>query len=155
MADQDDLVTRLFSVWDDVPADDDAAEGAFRALYTDPVRINGTDVPIAQLVRRARMTSAALQGRTTELLSQVTTGERTAVAFRMHGRHVGPMDTPLGPVAGDGRSVSMQVIDLLTVREGRISEIWMVADLLGMLASTGAVRVATDEQARASSSSKA
>jgi ketosteroid isomerase-like protein len=158
MTDQDDLVTRLLSVWDDVPADDAAAEAAFRALYTDPVRINGTEVPVAQLVRRARMTSAALQGRTTELLSQVTTGDRTAVAFRMHGRHVGPMDTPLGPVAGDGRPVTMQVIDLLTVREGRISEIWMVADLLGMLASTGAVRLATaetDEQAVPASSRKA
>jgi hypothetical protein len=39
----------------------------------------------------------------------------------------------------------MQVIDVLTVREGRISEIWMVADRLGMLAGTGAVRLATDE----------
>jgi ketosteroid isomerase-like protein len=155
VADQDDLVTRLFSIWDDVPADDDAAETAFRALYTDPVRINGTAVPIAQLVRRARTMSAALEARTTELLSQVTTGDRTAVAFRMHGRHVGPIDTPLGPVAGEGRPVSMQVIDLLTVREGRISEIWMVADLLGMLASTGAVRVATDERATPSSSSTA
>jgi predicted ester cyclase len=141
MADQDDLVTRLFGVWDAVPADDDAAEAAFRALYTDPVRINGTDVPIAQLVRRARVMSAAFAGRTTELLSQVTTGDRTAVAFRIHGRHVGPMDSPLGPVAGSGQTVSLQVIDLLTVRDGRISEIWMVADLLGMLASTGAVRL--------------
>jgi SnoaL-like polyketide cyclase len=155
VADQDDLVTRLFSVWDDVPADDDAAEAAFRALYTDPVRINGTDVPIAQLVRRARTMSAALEARSTELISQVTAGDRTAVAFRMHGRHVGPMDTPLGPVAGAGRPVSVQVIDLLMVREGRISEIWMVADLLGMLASSGAVRVATDERATPSSSSTA
>jgi ketosteroid isomerase-like protein len=147
MADQDDLVTRLFGVWDDVPADDDAAEAAFRELYTDPVRINGTDVSVEQLVRRARMMSAALAGRTTELLSVLAAGDRTAVAFRMRGRHVGPMDTPLGPVAGDGRPVSMQVIDLLTVRDGRISEIWMVADLLGMLASTGAVRPASDERA--------
>src|SRR5205807_9308415 len=56
------------------------------ALYTDPVRINGTDVRIAQLVRRARTMSAALEARTTELISQVTAGDRTVVAFRMHGR---------------------------------------------------------------------
>jgi ketosteroid isomerase-like protein len=151
LADGDDLVTRLFAVWDDVPADDEAAEAAFRELYTDPVRVNGADVTIAQLVRRARMTSAALVGRTTELLAQASTGDRTAIAFRMHGRHVGPMDTPLGPVAGTGQSVSMQVIDLLTVQDGHISEIWMVADLLGMLACTGAVRTAGGDRGDARS----
>jgi SnoaL-like polyketide cyclase len=145
MAEQDDLVTRLFALWDQLPADDDGARTAFRELYTDPVRINGVDVPIEQLVRRARMMSAALAGRTTQMLSQMTTGDRTAVAFRMHGRHVGPMDTPLGPVDGNGQAVSMQIIDLLTVREGRISEIWMAADLLGMLAGSGAVRPATQD----------
>jgi hypothetical protein len=33
----------------------------------------------------------------------------------------------------------MQVIDVLTLRGGRISEIWMVADQLGLLARLGAV----------------
>ena len=139
MADRNDLVGRLLGVWDRVPDDDAAALASFRELYTDPVRINGADVPVEQLVRRARMMSAAIVGRTTELLSQAALGDRTAVAFRMRGRHVGPIDTPLGPIAGDGRTVSVQVIDLLTVRDARISEIWMVADMLGMLASTGAL----------------
>jgi predicted ester cyclase len=144
MSDQDDLVTRLFGLWDDVPAADAQAQEAFRALYTDPVRINGAEVSVEQLVRRARMMTAALSGRSTELLSQVRTGDQTAVAFRMYGRHVGPLDTPLGQVSGHGERVSMQVIDVLTVRNGRISDIWMVADLLGLLSSVAAVRLATD-----------
>jgi hypothetical protein len=46
----------------------------------------------------------------------------------------------------------MQLVDLLTVRDGRISEIWMLADLLGMLATTGAVRPTIDDrELRASS----
>jgi ketosteroid isomerase-like protein len=152
MADQADLVTRLFRLWDDVPPTDDAAQAAFRELYTDPVRINGADMTVDQLVRRARVMSAALGDRTTQVLSQVTAGDRTAVAFRMHGRHVGPMDTPLGPVTGTGDPVSRQVIDVLTLREGRIGEIWMVADMLGLLAGAGAVRLATDERPGSSSS---
>ena len=155
MAAQDDLVTRLLGLWDQVPADDDEARRAFGRLYTDPVRINGVDVPVERLVRRARMMSAALVDRSTEVLSVAGATDRTTVTFRMHGRHVGPMDTPLGPVTGDGHAVSMQVIDLLTVRDGRISEIWMVADLLGMLAGTGAVRQATDDVAAAHSSAEA
>jgi predicted ester cyclase len=151
-AEQDDLVTRLFTLWDDVPGAEDAAQAAFRELYTDPVRINGVDMAVAELVRRARSMSAALADRTTEILSVVTDGDRTAVAFRLHGRHVGAMDTPLGPVTGTGDPVSMQVIDVLTLRDGRIAEIWMVADMLGLLARIGAVHLATDEHAGSASS---
>ena len=35
------LVDRLMAVWLDPPADDAAGVAAFRALYTDPVDVNG------------------------------------------------------------------------------------------------------------------
>jgi predicted ester cyclase len=138
----DDLVTRLFTLWDDLPATDDAARRAFLQLYEDPVRINGTELPVDDLVRRARMMGTALRQRSTEVLSVVSTPDRVAVAFRMNGLLSGPLDTPLGPVTGDGEPVTMQVIDVLTVRGGRISEIWMVADQLGLLTRLGVVRLA-------------
>ena len=72
----DDLVTRLFQLWDDVPAGE-AAVAAFRELYADPVRINGTDMTVEQFAERAQRTAAALAGRSTQVLSQVSTGNRT------------------------------------------------------------------------------
>jgi hypothetical protein len=135
----DDLVRRLFTVWDDLPPSDDDARSAFLGLYEDPVRVNGSVLPVDDLVRRARAMAAALRQRSTEVLSVVSTPERVAVAFRIHGLLSGPLDTPLGPVTGDGEPVTMQVIDVLTLRGGRISEIWMVADQLGLLTRLGAV----------------
>jgi|1186.fasta_scaffold05028_2 hypothetical protein len=136
----DDLVTRLFQLWDDVP-EGEGAITAFRELYADPVRINGVDMTVEQLAERARRTSAALAGRSTQLLSQVSNGDRTAVAFRMTGRHVGPLDTPLGLAAATGEVLTVDVIDLLLVTDGRISEIFMTADYLGALGRAGAVRL--------------
>jgi ketosteroid isomerase-like protein len=137
----DDLVARLLRLWDGVPEREEAALAAFRELYADPVRINGTDMTVEQLVERARRTAAALAGRTSQVLSQVSTGNRTAVAFRMTGRHVGPIDTPLGQVPATGQVLVVDVIDLLLVRDGRISEIFMTADYLGALGRAGAVRL--------------
>jgi predicted ester cyclase len=137
--DADDLVTRLLRVWDDLPDSDEDARVAFLTLYTDPVRINGAETPIDDLVVRARMMRGALHERSTEVLSVVSSQDRVAVAFRMHGVLAGPLDTPIGPVPGSGETVTMQVIDVLTLTEGRISEIWMVADQLGLLARLGAV----------------
>ena len=141
--DADDLVARLFRLWDDLPATDDEARTAFLGLYTDPVRINGIAMPVDELVRRARVMGGALRDRSTEVLSVVSTPDRLAVAFRIHGLLVGALDTPLGPVPGSGEQVTMQVIDVLVLREGRISEIWMVADQLGLLARLGAVTLTT------------
>jgi len=139
----DDLVTRLLHLWDDVP-EGEAAVAAFRELYTDPVRINGADMTVEQLVQRAQRTAAALAGRTTQVLSQVSAGNRTAVAFRMSGRHVGPLDTPLGPVPATGQVLTVDVMDLLVLTDGRISEIFMTADYLGALGRAGAVRLTDD-----------
>lgn len=136
----DDLVTRLFQLWDDVP-EGEAAVAAFREVYADPVRINGADVTLEQLAQRAQRTAAALAGRVTQVLSQVSTGDRVAVAFRMTGRHVGPLDTPLGQVPATGEVLVLDVIDLLLVRDDRISEIFMTADYLGALGRAGAVRL--------------
>jgi predicted ester cyclase len=134
----DDLVSRLLHLWDDIPPGH-GAETAFRELYTDPVVVNGTPVTIAELVGRARITAQALADRSTQVLSQVVTGTAIAVAFRISARHVGPLPTPLGDITGTGDALSLQVIDVLHLLDGRIHEIWMVADYLGALGATGAI----------------
>jgi hypothetical protein len=64
-----------------------------------------------------------------------------AVVFRLAGRQVGPLETPAGRVPPTGRRVDVRTIDVLTLTDGRISGIWMVADWLSALAAAGAVQV--------------
>jgi hypothetical protein len=55
------------------------------------------------------------------------------------GSHAGPRVA--GPVPATGGVVELRVVDVLTLTDGRISDIGMVADELGALAGTGAVRL--------------
>jgi predicted ester cyclase len=134
-----DFVDNLLKLWELPPPAGDAARAAFAQMYTDPVRINGIEMRLDDLVARARALHVALSERRTEILSRVDEGDRVAVAFRMHGKHTGPLITPLGEVAGSGKEVSTQVIDVLVLSEGKIREIWMVADTLGQLMQLDAV----------------
>lgn len=135
------LIERLLALWNEPPPAGEAGHAAFLELYTDPVRLNGADVSIDDMVARARALAATLSGRRTELLSQVEAGDQLAVAFRIHARHVGSLSTPLGEVPATGRDVTVQVIDILTLQDGRIREIWMVADTFGQLLQLDALRL--------------
>ena len=91
-ADMNSLLERLFVAW---TSTDDLAqvEDRFAALYTDPVRVNGTDISPADLVSRARSLHGAFSGLRAELLQVVEDKESIAVAFVMHGWHTGPYQT--------------------------------------------------------------
>jgi ketosteroid isomerase-like protein len=135
-------VERLLRLWTDLPADDVAAEAAFREVYTDPVQVNGTPLRPQDLVTRARAIGAVFEGLRREVLDVVDDGAKVAVAFRLSGRHVGSLGTSAGPVPATGRELQLRVIDLLTLTDGRISSIQMVADELGALVALDAVRLA-------------
>jgi predicted ester cyclase len=135
-------VQRLLRLWTDpLPEDDGAAAAAFRALYSDPVTVNGISLTVADMVTRARAMQRALEAPEREVLSVVDAGASVAVAFRLAGRQVGPLETPAGRVPPTGQRVNLRVIDVLTLTDGRISSIWMVADWLTALAAAGALRV--------------
>jgi hypothetical protein len=130
----------LMRLWTSpLPADDDAAAGRFRELYHDPVTVNGSRLTATDLVARARGVQAMLEDAGHVVLDSFEAGDKVALAFRMRGRQVGPMATSLGPLAPNGQPFDMRVIDLLTLTDGRVSDIWMVADELGVLVSRGAV----------------
>jgi ketosteroid isomerase-like protein len=136
-------VERLLRLWTDpLPADDAAAADAVRELYTDPVTVNGTLLTAADLAARARTLQAALEHPEREVLSVVEQGDRVAVAFRLRGRQVGTLGTAAGPLPPTGEVLELRVVDVLTLRGGRIAGIWMAADELGALAAVGAVRLA-------------
>ncbi len=140
-------VQRLLRLWTDaLPRDDGAAADAFCDMcdmYADPVTVNGTPLSAAEMVARARVMQAALAEPEREVLAVVESGDAVAVAFRLAGRHVGPLDTPAGRLPASGARIDLRVIDVLSIAEGRISAIWMVGDWLGALAPTGMVQVLT------------
>ena len=133
---------QLMGLWADPPADDATALAALRALYTDPVQINGTMMTALDLLARVRGMQRAYSGLRHELVERVDAPGRLVIAFRLRGTHTGPLATPFGELAATGRTFEVRVIDVLTVTDGRVSAVTMVADELGQLTSLGALRLA-------------
>jgi len=134
------VIDRALPLWaEPVPADDASALAAFGLVYADPVRVNGEPTPLMELVRRARMLQGAFSNLHHEIVAAVDEGERCSFAFRLSGRHTGTLETPLGPVPPTGRLVTVTGLDVFTLRDGRVAEIWAVADMLGLLISAGAL----------------
>jgi predicted ester cyclase len=134
-------VDRLLRLWTDPLPEDSAAEAAFREVYADPVSVNGAPVSATNLVARARALHGVFDGLERQVLDVVDGGGRVAVAFRLSGRQIGTLATSAGPLPPTGRVLDLRVIDVLTITEGRISQIWMVADELGALVAMDAVRL--------------
>jgi predicted ester cyclase len=133
------MLERLLDLWQ-TPIEGRAdPEAAFRAVYADPVSINGQPTPVRSLVERARALQRSFADLTTEIVDEVAAPDRLVVAFYMRGRHVGPLTTPLGTVAPTGRTVAIRTIDVLTIGDGLITGLWVVSDELGMLTQLGSV----------------
>jgi predicted ester cyclase len=134
----DDLLDGLLALWTDPVAEAPDARERFAAVYADPVTVNGTPMPLDALVERARGVRRTYADLTMEQVHRLVTDDRLVVAFVMHGRHVGPLTTLLGDVAPTGREVRIRVTDILTVADGRITDIWMISDEVGLLHQLGA-----------------
>ena len=132
-------VDRLLDLWTQPPTVTADAVQAFRELYHDPVVVNGSPIPAEELVARARVLKAAFENMQREVLDVCDAGSKVAVAFRLGGRQVGPLNTSVGALEPAGRDISLRAIDILTIVDGRIASIVMVADELSVLAAAGAV----------------
>jgi hypothetical protein len=132
------LLDRLVPLWTQPAGSRDDAEAAFREVYADPVMVNGAEMPVADLVDRARMLQQASDQLGMHIVDAVETPDRVVIAFLMRGRHVGPFHSPLGVVAPT-REIEVRTIDVLTLTAGVVSAIWVVADDLGLLRQLGAV----------------
>jgi ketosteroid isomerase-like protein len=136
------LVDRVMALWTGPIPDGPDGEAAFGECYAEPLTVNGADFRLADLVARARVLHAAHSDIRTELLQVLAAPEHVVVAFVMHVRHTGPLPTPLGTLPATGRAAAARTIDILTVRDGKITDITVVADELGMLTQLGALRLA-------------
>ena len=99
------IETRLLDLWSRPPDELPDPLAGFRAVYTDPVTINGTPWPVADLVERARALHAAFTEHVVEVVDRVEAPGKLAIAFRHTARHTGVWRTPLGEVAPTGRTV--------------------------------------------------
>jgi hypothetical protein len=133
---------RLRALWTQPVDGRDDAEAAFGEVYADPVVVNGTEMTLAELVDRAKSLQRAFDRLGMDILDTVETPDRMVIAFVMRGRHVGPYASPLGTVAPTHRDIEVRTIDVLTVADGVITAIWVVADDLGLLRQLDAARLA-------------
>jgi predicted ester cyclase len=132
------FLDRLFQVWTDRRGLDEL-EDRLATFYTDPVRVNGSDLSLADLATRARALHAAFSGLRSQVLQVVadTDTDSVAVAFVMHGRHTGPYETPFGIIQPTGADVQIRTIDVLTFTDEKISAVWVNPDDLGTLRQLG------------------
>ena len=126
-------------LWTEPVGTNEDAVAAFAEVYTDPVCLNGADVPLTDLVERARALQRAFADLSVEIIDEVEVPGRLVVVFLQRGRHAGPLALPLGEVAPTGRAVEVRTIDVLSITEGRISKVHVVADNLGLAMQLGAV----------------
>jgi ketosteroid isomerase-like protein len=135
------LVERLLRLWTEPLPPPAEAVAAFREAYTDPVSVNGVDMSVADLVERARAAQRAYADLRMELIEEIEAPGRVVIVFWQRGRHVGPLELPLGEISPTGREVEVRVIDVLSISDGRISAIQVVPDNLGLAMQLGAVRL--------------
>jgi steroid delta-isomerase-like uncharacterized protein len=81
------------------------------------------------------MLFAAFPDLTMTIYDQAAEGDKVWTRKTATGTHQGQ----LFGIPATGRQVSWKVIDVMTVRNGRITEHWVVADVLGLLQQLSAV----------------
>ena len=96
-------------------------------------------MPVGQLVQRAASLQEAFADLSMDVLDVVETADRLVLAFLMRGRHVGTFASTVGDIAATHREIEVRTIDVLTVEDGKITRIWVVADDLGLLRQLGAL----------------
>ena len=134
-----DIVDRLLAFWTRPPEDVTVLEQELRALYTDPLTLNGATQPLGELLAFAVRTAGAFSDQSTEILQVHQTDEILTFAFIRRGRHTGTYASSLGPIEATGRTFELRVIDLLTLENDRIAGGWAISDELSLLRQLGAV----------------
>jgi hypothetical protein len=135
------FVARLMALWAGPIPDGAAGEAAFAEFYAAELTVNGAPFTLTQLVERARGLHRAYSDIRAEVLQVVEAPGCVVVAFTMHVRHTGPLPTPFGELPATGREAAARTIDILTVRDMKVTDITVVSDELGLLNSLGALRL--------------
>jgi steroid delta-isomerase-like uncharacterized protein len=101
----------------------------------DPLEFPGRAPGADGLLQVVAMIRAAMPDLQRTIEQQITEGDRVVTRFRDHGTHEGEL---MG-IPPTGRPVTLSGINIETVRDGRIAEVWHVEDLLGLMRQLGVV----------------
>ena len=82
-----------------------------------------------------------------ELIDQIEVPGRIVIVFWQRGRHVGPLETPLGVISATGREIEIRVIDVLSLTDGRVSAVQVAPDNLALAMQLGVVELKPAVQA--------
>ena len=96
---------------------------------------------LISLVGRARALHTAFSDHQITVVDRLVTSDKVAVAFQHRARHTGPWATSLGVVPATGQEVQGLGIDILTLRDGRVEQIWVLADELQRVQQVASPRV--------------
>ena len=133
------LLERALRLWTEPLPEGDAALAAFRTVYSDPLVVNGESTALRVVVERARMLQGAFEGLRHQIKERFEGPGRQAFAFRLTGRHVGTLETPLGPIAATGRELTLDGMDIFVVDDAgqQVTGVWAIADQLALLIQAG------------------
>lgn len=100
-----------------------------------PLAFPGRAPGAAGLLQVVRMIRAALPDLRREIEDQIAEGDLVVTRFTDRGTHRGEL---MG-IPATGREVSVSGINIECVRSGRITEVWHIEDLMGLMQQLGAV----------------
>ena len=72
--------------------------------------------------------------------NQVVTGDAVVTEFIARGTHTGPLLTPDGPIPATGKVAEWPVVEVCTVRDGKLATLHNYQDLATMLRQLGIIK---------------
>jgi steroid delta-isomerase-like uncharacterized protein len=130
------LARRIYDLWNDRDLD------AALDLATDDVDIRlmaygqtlaGRDGFRRFMERFAR----AFPDMKKELTNQIASGDQVVCEFELRGTHDGPLQTPAGEIPPTGRAVHLFVIEVMTMRDGKLANLRNYSDTATLMRQLG------------------
>jgi steroid delta-isomerase-like uncharacterized protein len=121
--------TELFSTGDEALADEVLAPDVVFHGTTGDGELRGIDEMKAFAAQYRR----AFPDATSTVKDQLADGDKVVTRWRARGTHRGE----LGPVPASGREFEMDGVTIERIADGRIAEVWVARDELGLLRQLG------------------
>jgi hypothetical protein len=132
------LVEQALALWDEGVAQRDDAVDRFRAVYADPVVVNGFPTSLKDLTARAAAMARAFADRRITVHEVVEGDGFHAFAFEIRARHVGRWVGLAATVPPSGGEVTLLGMDIFHLDDhGRVARLWAVSDQSDLLADPG------------------